>query len=931
MEKPHSPLPFWPFAAMGPRRLINLSIVGLTLFVVGLSGAMTWQSYRDYRANQQMVLANTMADHLLRAAGTAATERGLTSAALGIGRQAPPTIRNRIGELRQQGDVEWQVALASAEALKAANPNHAFSAAIDAATRTRHGLQEARGQVDRCLVESACTLGGPEWIEVGSAFIEAAERLREGIFLAVESPRHVALLNRTMKRWAAVASENAGRERGILAWHIGARQPLPEATLEELKAYRGVVNRTTREMIAFSRRPDTDARIVDAVQTMEASFLGEFEQLRQQVYAAAERGNYPVDAGQWVDAAARAIDTLHAVSTVISQITGEYANRAMRTAKWKMGFQLIAALFALGFAAISLTRVRQTANELFRQKEMAEITLNSIGDAVITTDADARVENLNPVAEELTGWSTAEARGHKLDEVFHIVNGLSREPEPNPIEACLRERRVVGLGTNTVLIRRDGAEFVVEDSAAPIFDRDGVLAGAVMVFYDVSLMHRIPHLLSYHATHDALTGLINRREFERRLSELLVQAKHTRQHHALAYLDLDQFKLVNDTCGHAVGDRLLCQITYLLKEKVRDSDTLARLGGDEFGLLLENCPLERALQITEDLLATIRNFRFVWQGHSFDIGVSIGLVPISEDSVTPAEVLSEADAACFTAKEKGRNRVQVYQPGDLEMAQRHGEMQWVSRLHKALDENRFRLYCQAIAPLNGDLARHGEVLLRLEDEDGKLVPPMAFLPAAERYNLMPAIDRWVIGTALAAIGGHLRQQHHGQHSLMCNINLSGASLGEPGLQDYIDEQFALHQVPPATVCFEITESAAIANLERAATFMHALRQKGCRFALDDFGSGLSSFAYLKTLPVDYLKIDGVFVKDAAHDPVARAMVQAIHTVGHVMGIKTVAEYVENEQILAAIKEIGVDYAQGYGIGYPCPMSEFLQQCGRKDA
>ena len=916
---------------MSPRQLINLSIVGLTLFVVGLSGVMAWQSYQDYRANQQMVLADTMSDQLIRAAGITATERGLTSAVLGMGRQASPDIRGRIGELRQRGDVAWQAALTSAEALKAAGINHGFPVAIDVAKQAQHSLLDAREQVDRCLAEPAdCAISGPEWIKVSSTLIAEASRLREDVFLRVESPRHVALLDRTMKRWAAVASENAGLERGILAWHIGARQPLREPILDDLNTYRGEVGRTIREMIAFSERPDTDGRIARAVQTMQVSFLDEYEHQRRQVYAAAASGQYPMDAGQWLDAATHAIDSLLAVSTAISQITGEHANRVMQAAMWKMVFQFVVAFFALGFAVVSVTRVRQTANDLFRQKEMAEITLNSIGDAVITTDAEGRVENLNPVAEEMIGWSNAEAHGHKVSEVFRLVNGLNREPEPNPIESCLRNRCVVGLGTNTVLVRRDGTEFVIEDSAAPILDRDGKIVGAVMVFYDVSLMHRIPHLLSYHAAHDTLTGLINRREFERRLTELLVQAKHTHQQHALAYLDLDQFKLVNDTCGHAVGDRLLCQITFLLKEKVRDTDTLARLGGDEFGLLLENCPLERAQQITEELLETVRSFRFVWQGHSFDIGVSIGLVPITEDSVTPAEVLSEADAACFTAKEKGRNRVQVYQPGDMEMAKRHGEMQWVSRLRKAMDENRFRLHCQTIAPLNGDLARHGEVLLRLEDEDGKLVPPMAFLPAAERYNLMPAIDRWVIGAALATIGDYLRQKQDPRR-LMCNINLSGASLGEPGLQDYIDEQLALHQVPPDTICFEITESVAIANLERAATFMHALRQKGCRFALDDFGSGLSSFAYLKTLPVDYLKIDGVFVKDVAHDPVARAMVQAIHTVGHVMGIKTVAEYVENDQILAVLREIGVDYAQGFGIAHPRPMSECLRTCGLKGA
>ncbi|OGI44541.1 MAG: hypothetical protein A2150_05310 [Candidatus Muproteobacteria bacterium RBG_16_64_11] len=901
----------------------------MTLLVFALAGAMAWFGYREYSAAKQMLHANETADHLIRAAGIVAVERGLIAAALGSRRPADAATRQRIEELRRSADQIWQAASGLAATLATANDtNTSFVTAIDTTAHAYNKLRAARERVDGCLSKPpACAVGGPEWIAVVSGFIEAADRMREEIFLAVEAPRQVTQYNLTMKRWAAVASENAGRERGFLAYYIGARQPLPQPVADSLRTYRGVVDRTTGEIIAFSKRPDTEARVVQAVQAMQGEFLGGYERLRRQVYAAAGSGNYPVDAGQWLAASTRAIDTLLAISNVMSQITGEFAYREMQVKTAQMALGLGLMVVTLVLAMVGLTRVRQTANDLFYQKELAEVTLHSIGDAVVTTDAEARVVYLNPVAEELTGWSRVEARGRPLKEVFHIVSGRTREPEPNPVDECLRERRVVGLAGNTVLIRRDGTEYVIEDSAAPIFDYAGKIVGGVMVFYDVSLTRRVPHLLSYHATHDALTGLINRREFERHLAELLVQSRNSGQQHALGYVDLDQFKVVNDICGHNVGDRLLAQLAYLLRARVRDSDILARLGGDEFGMLMENCPIERAVQIADKLRQVVKDFRFVWQDRIFDVGVSIGLVPITADSVSAAELLSEADAACYAAKENGRNRVQVYQPGNLELARRHGEMQWVPRIHKALEEDRFRLYCQTIMPLADDQAMHGEVLLRLEDEDGNLVPPLAFIPAAERYNLMPAIDRWVIRAALSAVGGYLRSQPQ-PCDLQCSINLSGVSLGDEGLQGYIREQLDLHRVPPAAVCFEITESAAIANLERAAVFMRSLRELGCRFALDDFGSGLSSFAYLKTLPVDYLKIDGTFVRAVADDAVARAMVQAINTVGHVMGIKTVAEYVETGRILDEVRRIGVDYAQGYAIGYPRPIAECLPRCGR---
>src|SRR3989338_2853237 len=437
-----------------------------------------------------------------------------------------------------------------------------------------------------------------------------------------------------------------------------------------------------------------------------------------------------------------------AASEVIAEKAQDMVGQARRAAV----LQGTIAAIAFALAVVSFVRVKKTADAMFHDKELAEVTLHSIGDAVITTDAGARVEYLNPIAETLTGWSTKEAKGRPLSEVFHIITGAPRQPQVNPAEKCLKEDRIVGLENNTVLIARDGTERVIEDSAAPVRDREEKVVGAVMVFYDVPLMRNSTHLLSYHATHDALTGLINRRDFERRLTRLVENAKLGNAQHVLCYLDLDQFKVVNDTCGHIAGDKLLRQLAFQLKDRIRDSDTIARLGGDEFGVLLESCPLDAARRLTDGLIRVVNDFRFVWEGKTFEIGVSIGMVRITPESASPVELMSQADSACYAAKEKGRNRVQIYEPGDTELLQRQGEMHWVGRLQKALHEDRFTLFSQPIKPLlNGaDHRRYQEVLLRMVDEAGNIVPPMEFIPAAERYNLMPAIDRWVLRKALAA-------------------------------------------------------------------------------------------------------------------------------------------------------------------------------------
>jgi len=418
--------------------------------------------------------------------------------------------------------------------------------------------------------------------------------------------------------------------------------------------------------------------------------------------------------------------------------------------------------------------------------------------------------------------------------------------------------------------------------------------------------------LAYHASHDPLTNLVNRLEFENRLKMALHTATSQGRQHVVMYLDLDQFKIVNDTCGHAAGDQLLRQVSALLKQQVREGDSLARLGGDEFGVLLENCPMQDAIRIAEELRQCIADFRFVSEGRSFSIGASIGVVHVADGMLNLTDILSAADAACYVAKEKGRNRVQFYRPHDSEVSLHRGEMEWVSRLQRALEDGRFVLYAQEIISIGGQTPRSSfnELLVRMLDEHGKAIPPMAFIPAAERYSMMSMIDQWVIQNAFAAISGL------GSNCGTYAINISGTSIGDERFLEFVREQFRCNVMPPRSICFEITETAAIANFDKAARFFGEMKSLGCLFSLDDFGAGMSSFGYLKHLPVDFIKIDGSFVKDVANDPVDRATVRAINDVGHVMGKKTIGEFVDGEMGLVALREIGVDFAQGNWISPP---------------
>jgi diguanylate cyclase (GGDEF)-like protein/PAS domain S-box-containing protein len=563
---------------------------------------------------------------------------------------------------------------------------------------------------------------------------------------------------------------------------------------------------------------------------------------------------------------------------------------------------------------LDITERKLYEEALFREKESAQITLQSIGDGVITTDAQSTVDYINPVAEQLTGWRLEDAMGRPIEEIYRAFHEETCEPLENPLSVSIRRTRPIKSVRPMLLIRRDGNELYVESTAAPIRDGAGQVSGGVLVFHDVTESRELNRRLSYHASHDLLTGLVNRREFESRVERALKSAKARESSYALCYLDIDQFKIINDTCGHSAGDVLLGQVGALLKSKVRWRDTLARLGGDEFGILLEACSLDEALRTAEVLREAVRNFRFTWEDRVFRLGASVGVVPIAADNEDVASILSAADSACAAAKESGRNRVHSFAENDIELMRRRREMQWAARINAALEEGRFELYRMQIQPLQRtEPGQHYELLLRMRDETGRMVSPDNFIAAAERYGLTPAIDRWVIENALRWLVSEADER---EKLAMCSINLSGQSLGDDKFLPFVIEQFNKSGIDASKICFEITETAAVASFSQANRFIQALRELGCRFALDDFGTGLSSFGYLKHFPVDFLKIDGSFVREILHDPIDREMVRSINEIGHLTGKKTIAEFAENAEIIQMLTSLGVDYAQGYGIAQP---------------
>jgi len=594
-----------------------------------------------------------------------------------------------------------------------------------------------------------------------------------------------------------------------------------------------------------------------------------------------------------------------------------------RTTGWIVTLGALSLCLGSLIAAFVMRRARRFEHALHAEKEQAQVTLHSVADGVIATDAAGRVEYLNPVAERLTGWTLPEVAGRSLAEVYQLVDPRTRAHVSHPALSGPVEAAITGLSPEAVLLGRSGADYAVEDSIAPIRDRDGAVRGAVLVFRDVTQTRAMTQELSWQASHDSLTGLVNRREFEVLLARLIASAREQGREHVLLYIDLDQFKIVNDTCGHAAGDELLKQLVGLWGPLVRGADTLARLGGDEFGVLLEACPPERANGIADRLRAAAHDFRFAWDDKRFRIGASIGLVVIDSSIDGPTEALSMADAACYLAKEHGRNRIWVHRVDDEALAQRKGEMGWVSRIARAFDEDRFRLYGQRIVPTDGTPGRpHYELLLRMLDDDGQLIPPVAFLRAAERYDLMASVDRWVLRHALDHIARDPGNAIYG-------VNLSSQSIGDDHFLEFLNQQLANSRADMRRICFEITETATIANWAKAQKFVTSLRERGCQFALDDFGSGMSSFSYLKNLPVQYIKIDGAFVRDMANERLDHATVEAISRVAKVLGVHTIAEFVESEETLRTLHALGVDYAQGFAIHRPEPIETLAASADRR--
>ncbi len=574
-----------------------------------------------------------------------------------------------------------------------------------------------------------------------------------------------------------------------------------------------------------------------------------------------------------------------------------------------------------------VTEKRRIEELLIQQKEQAQVTLESLGEGVITTDYDGLITYLNPVAEDIIGYRTKFLKGKFIDDVLNLSHDNMDE------KISIGDIQKSGSLTNIMrfnsveLKLQDDTSVIINLSASPIWNRTSSILGSadtigsVIVFQDVSKAYELERLLSYQATHDTITGLLNRREFERRLQELILDTRSDKSHHVMCYVDLDQFKIVNDTCGHNAGDELLRQLGNLLAEKMRTSDTFARLGGDEFGILLDSCSIEKGVSIANDIRESIESHRFTWDDNVFSVGASIGVVGISQDAESSVEVMCSADAACYVAKDGGRNRVHLHEKNDTELVRQRGHMHWASRIQQAIDEDRLRLYYQPIVAAQEDEEDiHCEIFVRMIDELGDMVPPGAFIPAAERYNFMSTIDKWVIENTFECL------RNSPDHYKFA-INLSGGSINSGEFLKFVKKQLRKSHINAEQICFEITETAAISNLNTARKFIEEIKVIGCKFSLDDFGSGLSSFGYLKSLPVDFLKIDGQFVRDLLKDQIDYAMVKSINDVGHIIGIKTIAEYVENESIKNELVEMGVDYLQGYYTGEPKPLEEieFIQQ------
>jgi diguanylate cyclase (GGDEF)-like protein/PAS domain S-box-containing protein len=577
-----------------------------------------------------------------------------------------------------------------------------------------------------------------------------------------------------------------------------------------------------------------------------------------------------------------------------------------------------------GEAALLLTALEmlpESGSVVVPSRPRAMVTLDAMGESVITVDAEGRIDYINHAAEVLLSQPFDQVMGKAFSEVASLVDEADRRSLGDPVRKALTTGGRVTMGRRAVLVPAGaGPERSVEISVTPLRFEGKEILGLVLVMHDTSELRGLTRQMTYQASHDALTGLVNRREFERRLQEAMDSAQTGNVGHALCYLDLDRFKAVNDTCGHTAGDNMLREVASLIKEAVRDSDTVGRIGGDEFALLLVGCPLEKARQIADDVVRSVNDYRFVWKDKIFNIGVSIGLVEIGAGGAAIEDIMNSADSACYVAKKQGGLHVHVYSAREEASARHSGEIHWLQRLQGALRDNKFELYYQSIvhARANGMRGPALEVFVRLKGEHGQPGAPTAeFIRAAERYRLMPHIDRWVVQTVLSALGRGGMKLPPGRSVA---INIAGQTLGDSDFLEFVVECFDHTGANPGDICFEVTESSVVANLDHAQRFIAVLHGMGCEFALDDFGSGLSSFSTLRTLPMDYLKIDGSFIHNLAGDSVNQAMVAAMIELSRSLNFRVVAEQVEDQLSLDTVTGMGIDFVQGFVIGRPQPLS-----------
>ena len=722
----------------------------------------------------------------------------------------------------------------------------------------------------------------------------------------------------------------------------GLNQPNPLASLaDELPQLAGLFERYAVLMRAFGQQPNESlAQQGRQLQPLMAQALVSLQQRgvpdpiisRSRLYF--QHGSILFESRILIE---KLLDQLQqqpseAVRAQLTQVYLDFHDQQERIASYyRIGLFASGALL-LVFVVMTLLRLRNTATHLLEEKERAEVTLGSIGDGVIATDRQGRVNYMNRAAEKLTGLTLEQACGQPFEAVLPLVSEITHQPISCPARRCIENESVVELQNHIYMVRNDGKQTHLEVNASPIGQLDERPLGAVLVVQDVGEAQILAEKLTYETAHDALTGLLNRMTFAQKIQQQLDSAEVSHQSPILWHIDLDHFSVINDICGAKGGDAFLRTIAGELKRAVGEQDQLSRIGGDEFAILRPNADPADALSLARRLRELINGIRFEWEDTLFDTTATIGVVFLKQDYLDISDVLMAAKSAVDSAREQGRNNIYIHTKEVYEKSRKHELSQWVPRIKRALNDNRYRLYLQSIAPVTADgclTPHHVEVLLRMEDEQGKIVPPL-FIPAAEEYNLMPQLDRWVIEQVCERIAeAHRLQLPH--RDTCYSVNLSGTTLGDSFFLSFIRQLFERLEIPTAQICFEITETAAIRNIDAAMLFINSARELGCQFALDDFGSGMSSFGYLQNLPVDYLKIDGAFVKRLAEDPVQYRIVEAINTVGQTLKMKTIAEFVENDAIIRGLSEIGVDYAQGYGIDAPMLWEHYFEQRNQPDA